>query len=90
MNNLKPCPFCGSSNVGFNFFGDRVVCNDCDDAVKAESWNARAPDPALAELETWLENRQKLEGGVRLQVIQFVLAKLRELKSDMPELGEGE
>ena len=48
---LKPCPFCGSTNLRYEQYGDVcIVCNDCgsfgamgaDDDDAAEKWNCRA------------------------------------------------
>jgi Lar family restriction alleviation protein len=61
MSDLKPCPFCGSTNGEVQALDEYVKCNDCEafepwafdrgetDAV--ELWNRRV-DP-IARLEAW-------------------------------------
>jgi Lar family restriction alleviation protein len=48
--NLKPCPFCGSSNVKYAEIRNSVVCDDCECFGPSHSleshcvryWNRRA------------------------------------------------
>lgn len=58
LEELKPCPFCGSSNVdpeGWAALGTRSTrhgpaCDDCGaSAESVAAWNRRAPDTALLE-----------------------------------------
>ena len=64
MSELKPCPFCGSSNTTLDYYeiscpqelGTIVVCNDCGaSATSIVDWNTRPIEDALnariAELE---------------------------------------
>ena len=64
MSDLKPCPFCGSSNTTLDYYeiscpqelGTIVVCNDCGASAKSiVDWNTRPIEDALnariAELE---------------------------------------
>ena len=73
MDDLKPCPFCGSdpmpefySSEGGTGYAIHCQAEACpawpsthgeneDEAITA--WNARAPDPRLAEVEADLEAR---------------------------------
>ena len=58
---LKPCPFCGSSNTTLDYYeisgpqelGTIVVCNDCGASAKSiVDWNTRPIEDALrAQLE---------------------------------------
>lgn len=45
-----------------------------------EAWNTRAPDPALAELETWLLEQIRWHENTFHPPLKAALAKLRELK----------
>ena len=69
MSEIKPCPFCGSSNTTLDYYeiscpqelGTIVVCNDCGASAKSiVDWNTRPIEDALnariAELEA--ENDQ--------------------------------
>jgi hypothetical protein len=71
MRDLEPCPRCGS--FGFIQAGEDQI--------------ERAPDPALDELETWLEEVGRVEVGelAKWAMHKRVLAKLRELKSGTPK-----
>ena len=64
MDELKACPFCGSSNTTLDYYeiscpqelGTIVVCNDCGASAKSiVDWNTRPIEDALnariAELE---------------------------------------
>ena len=63
MSELKACPFCGSTDLATESFGERrhcVVCEKCecstgymlDDDEAIEAWNTRPLEDALrAELE---------------------------------------
>jgi len=64
MSEIKPCPFCGSSNTTLDYYeiscpqelGTIVVCNDCGASAKSiVDWNTRPIEDALnariAELE---------------------------------------
>ena len=76
MDELKACPFCGSSNTTLDYYeiscpqelGTIVVCNDCGASAKSiVDWNTRPIEDALkqriAELEAYideLENPQSI------------------------------
>ena len=56
MSELKPCPFCGSSNTTLDYYeiscpqelGTIVVCNDCGaSATSIVDWNTRPIEDAL-------------------------------------------
>ena len=56
MSDLKPCPFCGSSNTTLDYYeiscpqelGTIVVCNDCGASAKSiVDWNTRPIEDAL-------------------------------------------
>jgi len=68
MDELKACPFCGSSNTTLDYYeisgpqelGTIVVCNDCGASAKSiVDWNTRPIEDALrariAELERQLD-----------------------------------
>lgn len=71
MDELKACPFCGSSNTTLDYYeiscpqelGTIVVCNDCGASAKSiVDWNNRPIEDALnariAELEQDLSNKE--------------------------------
>jgi len=73
MSDLKPCPFCGSSNTTLDYYeiscpqelGTIVVCNDCGASAKSiVDWNTRPIEDALnariAELEAENERLSQL------------------------------
>jgi len=76
MSDLKPCPFCGSSNTTLDYYeiscpqelGTIVVCNDCGASAKSiVDWNTRPIEDALnkriAELEAarrWIPVGERL------------------------------
>ena len=73
MSELKPCPFCGSSNTTLDYYeiscpqelGTIVVCNDCGASAKSiDDWNTRPIEDALnariAELEAENERLSQL------------------------------
>jgi len=56
MSEIKPCPFCGSSNTTLDYYeiscpqelGTIVVCNDCGASAKSiVDWNTRPIEDAL-------------------------------------------
>jgi len=56
MSELKPCPFCGSSNTTLDYYeiscpqelGTIVVCNDCGASAKSiVDWNTRPIEDVL-------------------------------------------
>jgi len=57
MSELKPCPFCNSTNIGT--FDKVIWCVDCyaegpsgrDEERCVTLWNTRAPDPAVTALQ---------------------------------------
>ena len=68
MDELKACPFCGSSNTTLDYYeiscpqelGTIVVCNDCGASAKSiVDWNTRPIEDALnariAELEAVID-----------------------------------
>jgi len=72
LDELKACPFCGSSNTTLDYYeiscpqelGTIVICNDCGASAKSiVDWNARPIEDALnariAELEA--ENNRLAE-----------------------------
>ncbi len=55
MNKLKPCPFCGGSNIfeGNMLLKNRVKCRDCNYDLPIKQWNNRPREQALqAKLDT--------------------------------------
>ena len=73
MDELKACPFCGSSNTTLDYYeiscpqelGTIVVCNDCGASAKSiVDWNTRPIEDALnariAELEAENERLSQL------------------------------
>ena len=76
MDELKACPFCGSSNTTLDYYeiscpqelGTIVVCNDCGASAKSiVDWNTRPIEDALnariAELEAerrWIPVSERL------------------------------
>lgn len=58
---LKPCPFCGSHNIGSHEGG--VYCNRCDATNSTLSWQMRPPsDPTVNESLTVDErNKRRLD-----------------------------
>ncbi len=76
MSELRPCPFCGSSNTTLDYYeiscpqelGTIVVCNDCGASAKSiVDWNTRPIEDALnariAELEAerrWIPVSERL------------------------------
>jgi hypothetical protein len=67
MDELKPCPFCGSHDIDQSFWmagelGDRrggPGCNNCGATSEPEYWNARPLEDAAAAREKAL--REALE-----------------------------
>ena len=68
MSELKPCPFCGGTDIGMTYCQpysldipyDIFGCKNCGANFYAKAtsieqsgrtWNTRAPDPRIAELE---------------------------------------
>ena len=55
MSELKPCPFCGSSNVATEKSLDLAYCDNCCAESNDDVWNTRPIEDALnkriAELE---------------------------------------
>lgn len=47
MSELKPCPFCKSTDVEQDYGSSFVVCNGCKAAAKASLWNTRNNDQCL-------------------------------------------
>ena len=49
-NELLPCPFCGSYDLGVTtfsnyrdqWFEDAIICNKCDGSCPKDKWNTRA------------------------------------------------
>ena len=77
MDELKACPFCGSSNTTLDYYeiscpqelGTIVVCNDCGASAKSiDDWNTRPIEDALntriAELESVID--QLIEVGEKM------------------------
>ena len=75
MDELKACPFCGSSNTTLDYYeiscpqelGTIVVCNDCGASAKSiVDWNTRPIEDELhariARLEAALTNARELVG----------------------------
>ena len=68
MSELKPCPFCGSSNLVIETLMDVVYCSDCGAEMTgdapSECWNRRPIEDALrariAELEQELNTTDGL------------------------------
>ena len=67
-NNLRPCPFCGSSNTTLDYYeiscpqelGTIVVCNDCGASAKSiVDWNCRPIEDALTARIAELEKAQR-------------------------------
>ena len=54
---LKPCPWCGSSDIDADHGAWGVICNQCHATGPGRChhdtsyWNTRTPDPAVAVLE---------------------------------------
>lgn len=74
MDELKACPFCGSSNTTLDYYeiscpqelGTIVVCNDCGASAKSiVDWNTRPIEDALnariAELDILQDRYDALE-----------------------------
>ena len=76
MSDLKPCPFCGSTDLHMQDVDRFLQCYNCDatgpwhiDQTEAEAvaaWNRRA-DP-IARLEAWREEGE----GRRYEVVSLV------------------
>ena len=68
MDELKACPFCGSSNTTLDYYeiscpqelGTIVVCNDCGASAKSiVDWNTRPIEDALNARISELEAAQR-------------------------------
>ena len=87
MTNLKPCPFCGSSDLKFVRAPDNWIrCANCGAqgpmaTYACAAWNRRVPDPALAELEAWLLEQIDWHEDTFHPPLKAALIKLRKLKS---------
>ena len=75
---LKPCPFCGSTDIGLD---KSTYCRNClastarkkENATAAEAWNRRADPAELREL---------------MEILEDVSARWDEYdEKDAPELG---
>lgn len=62
MDELKPCPFCGCTEIGvyIEMEGDFAVCDDCDNFSDLHKWNTRpledAKDAEIARLREALKS----------------------------------
>lgn len=73
MDELKACPFCGSSNTTLDYYeiscpqelGTIVVCNDCGASAKSiDDWNTRPIEDELrAEIERLKVRIEELEAA---------------------------
>lgn len=83
MDELKACPFCGSSNTTLDYYeiscpqelGTIVVCNDCGASAKSiVDWNQRPLEDALnariAELEAKTEQSVGEYWVTKLDILQ--------------------
>jgi Lar family restriction alleviation protein len=79
MSELKPCPFCGKSEVDYQGRRDAFYCHTCgacgpDDAEgNVESWNRRA---AVLERGVWISVSKRLpepEDGADFVPVLFCL-----------------
>ena len=55
IEELKPCPFCGSTNIALRF--ESVVCRECDGNIHSfnqeqaiKAWNTRPADSKEGDL----------------------------------------
>ena len=59
MSELKPCPFCGSSNVATEKSLDLAYCDNCCAESNDDVWNTRPIEDALNKRIAELEAAQK-------------------------------
>lgn len=101
MSELKPCPFCGSSNTALDYYeiscpqelGTIVVCNDCGaSATSIVDWNTRPIEDALNARIAELELRLDVYNGNMYDVVVDENAKankrIAELEAELTELKE--
>ena len=99
MNELRPCPFCGSNandpELSTNYFGV-LMCSDCGVHASIDTWNTR---PIEDKLQSELEEQTKLADGYKKlmlladkQKMEFVheLDALRQNLKEAVEEIEGE
>jgi Lar family restriction alleviation protein len=83
---LKPCPFCGSSDVGHQVIPDAkqfVMCNGCGaciDSIDAQTddvcslWNRRSPDPEAQRLEAEVQRLREALEKIDAMDSEYVIA----------------
>ncbi|MBW5802222.1 Lar family restriction alleviation protein [Halomonas elongata] len=73
MSELKPCPFCGGTDLGYstdvvmpdNWHDASVVCSGCDmEGPRGGSWQDSEADAKVEAAKAW--NRRALPEGVAL------------------------
>jgi hypothetical protein len=80
---LKACPFCGSSNTTLDYYeiscpqelGTIVVCNDCGASAKSiVDWNTRPIEDALLKRAERAEQmvERLIEAGKKLSIIALL------------------
>lgn len=83
---LKPCPFCGSTNISTDLVGE-IECRQCFASGPCSedewtAWNTRTPDPRIARLEKALRELQGYAGRVYDIVADDCLEALAEPETD--------
>ena len=76
MSDLKPCRFCGSSNVGDHVgldgeFDGMVTCYECHSLAKRELWNRPTPTAPRPEACPRCKGTGKLTVSVEMREGKF-------------------
>jgi hypothetical protein len=80
---LKPCPFCGHSEVILDQGRHGVLCNFCQSDAPDGWWNQRTPGPATKDMLVWA--KRMLVGVPDDMANPILTAFLAEWNPQVPE-----